>query len=326
VSVKLPSSVVPTQVCCGAAHSLVLTASGGVYGWGLNNVAQLGCGDRKRTHSVPCPTQHLGPDTSAPPIHPISAMIKKMLYSAGKRPAAHHDRDHPGQHYATFVCAGDRHSAVITDMGRVLTWGCGERGRLGVGPLPLRAVQDAPRLTPLTLYVTALAAGRSHMVAITDHYEVFAWGDNHSLQLGIGERDRRPVWSPVLVTSLIGAKITQVSCGAEHTCVITETGRMMAFGGGKFGRLGHANEKDVGLPRVVDEMLGMRCHKVIAGKDFTYAVCEEDVVAMGDDGEIGKQGTQLRAWAWGRGADGKLGSGAKFDLHAPTACDTPLEL
>ena len=69
----------------------------------------------------------------------------------------------------------------------------------------------------------------------------------------------------------------------------------------------------------------MRCQKVVAGRDFTYAVCEEDIVAMGNDGEIGKQGTRLRAWAWGRGSDGKLGSGAKFDLHVPTPCDTRLE-
>ena len=135
-----------------------------------------------------------------------------MLYSAGKRPAPPHDGDHSsGQYYATFVVAGDRHSSVITDTGRVLTWGCGERGRLGVGPLPLRAVQDTPTLIHLTLFVTALAAGRGHMAAVTDHSEVFVWGDNHSLQLGIGERDRRPVWSPILVPSLIGAKITQVS-------------------------------------------------------------------------------------------------------------------
>eukprot|EP00946_MAST-07B_sp_MAST-7B-sp1_P003978 g3978.t1 len=136
------------------------------------------------------------------------------------------------------------------------------------------------------------------MVAVTDHYEVFAWGDNHALQLGLGERDRTPVWSPLLVPSLIGAKITQVSCGAEHTCVITENGKLMTFGAGKFGRLGHASEDDVGVPRVVDGLLGMRCRKVVAGRDFTYAVCEEDIVAMGNDGEIGKQGTRLRAWAW----------------------------
>merc|ERR1711871_850432 len=41
VSVKLPDSIVPIQVCCGAAHSLILTASGGLYGWGLNDCAQL---------------------------------------------------------------------------------------------------------------------------------------------------------------------------------------------------------------------------------------------------------------------------------------------
>lgn len=286
----------------------------------------LGCGDRKRTHSKPIPTKGLGAGSTSP-IHPISAMIKKLLYSAGKRPKSKNiDNSIQGQQFATFVCAGDRHSAVITDTGRVMSWGCGERGRLGIGQLPLRAVQDIPKVTPLTLFVTALAAGRSHMIAITDHYEVFAWGDNDSLQLGMGNRDRRTVWTPTLIPSLIGAKVVQVSCGEKHSCIITESGRMMTFGDGKFGKLGHGNEAEVGVPQVVDKMLGMRCKHVIAGRDFTYAVCEEDVVGMGDDGEIGKQGTRLRAWAWGKGNDGKLGSGAKFDLHEPTSCDTHLEL
>ena len=174
-------------------------------------------------------------------------------------------------------------------------------------------VVGQPLLVPLTLTVTKVAAGRSHMLALTDHFEVFAWGDNQALQLGFSDHDRRPVWVPRMVHSLIGARVVEIACGAQHTCVITSSGRLMSWGHGKHGRLGHGDELEQGRPRVVDGLLGLRCIKVAAGRDFNFVLTEDEK-------------GQRRGWSWGRGADGRLGSGASFDVHIPEACEAPEKL
>ena len=38
-----------------------------------------------------------------------------------------------GRPYGVLLVAGDRHCGVLTDHGTVYTWGCEERGRLGLG-------------------------------------------------------------------------------------------------------------------------------------------------------------------------------------------------
>lgn len=51
--------VVVAAVCCGAAHTLALTKSGKVFGWGDNKEGQLGLGDLK-SRSLPSPLEALG--------------------------------------------------------------------------------------------------------------------------------------------------------------------------------------------------------------------------------------------------------------------------
>ena len=363
VAIQLSSSIVPVQVACGAATSYILTADGGVVGWGLNDCGQIGSGyignglltgkkKSKRLQMIPTSSPYFGPDYNAKPIHPISAMIKKLLYGAGKRTKHQHQKgDRP---YAVTLVAGDRHAGILTDDGRVFTWGCEERGRLGHGDIRSgTGYVLEPRNVNVNdgLVVTKISAGRSHMMCVTDHYEVFSWGDNANLQLGHGDDDsntdqkgdkkgggkkgtsnpsnpsnssmriptpsltkrgilkkiskiRLPLWTPKLIPSLIGANVLEVECGESHSLALTESGRVLAWGNGKFGRLGHGNENDVGRPTVIDGLLGMKCIKVSAGRSTNM------VLTVNEKNE-------KTVWSWGRGDDGRLGSGATFDLHVP---------
>ena len=115
---------------------------------------------------------------------------------------------------------------------------------------------------------------------------------------------RSPRWSPELVPSLIGANVVEVECGESHSIALTQSGRVLAWGNGKHGRLGHGHEKDVGRPKVVDGLLGLKCVKVSAGRDSNM------VLTLNEKKE-------KTVWSWGRGDDGRLGSGASNDLHVP---------
>lgn len=99
VVVNMPNALlVPVQVCCGAASSHVLTSDGSVVGWGLNDCGQIGSGyvgnglteglrKNTRLQHVPTLSPYFGPNRGGEAekqVHPISAMIKKLLYNAKK--------------------------------------------------------------------------------------------------------------------------------------------------------------------------------------------------------------------------------------------------
>lgn len=129
VVVDMPNagSMLPVQVCCGAASSYCLTADGSVIGWGLNECGQIGSGyvgnglesglrkDTRRQH-IPTLSPFFGPDRSqlstTKKIHPISAMIKKLLYSA--KGGTHEPHSCGGRPYGILLVAGDRHVRLIS--------------------------------------------------------------------------------------------------------------------------------------------------------------------------------------------------------------------
>jgi|TARA_B110000208_G_C11392312_1_gene292796 alpha-tubulin suppressor-like RCC1 family protein len=107
-----------------------------------------------------------------------------------------------------------------------------------------------------------------------------------------------------MISTLIGANVVSVSCGESHSLALTETGRVLAWGNGKHGRTGHGHEHDVGRPTVIDGLLGMKCLSIVAGNTNNLCVCENSK-------------KERCVYSWGRGDDGRLGSGATFDLHKP---------
>ena len=75
------------------------------------------------------------------------------------------------------IACGSAHSIVVTDNGQVLTFGRGQGGRLGHGD---ELSRHKPRLvtTFQGSYVTQIAAGSSHSMALTKVGAAFTWGSN----------------------------------------------------------------------------------------------------------------------------------------------------
>ena len=59
------------------------------------------------------------------------------------------------------------------------------------------------------------------------------------------EREKRVLFvpKPELIESLSAVRITQVSCGYDHTAVLTTTNVVLTFGSNEFGQLAHGATK-----------------------------------------------------------------------------------
>ncbi|XP_059903496.1 probable E3 ubiquitin-protein ligase HERC3 [Gadus macrocephalus] len=122
------SGVPLVQVTAGGAHTLALSVSGTVFGWGQNDAGQLGLGDMT-DRSTPVTVECLN--------------LKKTV----------------------SVSCGERHTAVLTKGGVVLTFGSGGCGQLGHNSL-------LNELTPRVVAelwgaaVTQVSCGSNHTMAL----------------------------------------------------------------------------------------------------------------------------------------------------------------
>uniref|UniRef100_A0A8C5C1H5 Uncharacterized protein n=1 Tax=Gadus morhua TaxID=8049 RepID=A0A8C5C1H5_GADMO len=95
------SGVPLVQVTAGGAHTLALSVSGTVFGWGQNDAGQLGLGDMTETSVVPSPT-------------PVAALSGVPLVQ---------------------VTAGGAHTLALSVSGTVFGWGQNDAGQLGLGDM-----------------------------------------------------------------------------------------------------------------------------------------------------------------------------------------------
>ena len=72
--------------------------------------------------------------------------------------------------------------------------------------------------------------------AITETGDIFTCGRGDMGQLGLGEY--KDSASMTIVDGLAEMEVTDVACGAEHTVVCTEDGKVFAFGSNRYSQLG----------------------------------------------------------------------------------------
>ena len=63
--------------------------------------------------------------------------------------------------------------------------------------------------------------------------------------------------------------MTHLSCGDEHTAVVTETGRLFCFGSNEWGQLGLAHKNSVLKPSCVKSLKPDKVERIACGKAHT---------------------------------------------------------
>ena len=129
----------------------------------------------------------------------------------------------------TEIGCGEAFSAVLTQEGRVFTWGSNANGLLGQG-CEADAVAKEPAEVKGALSgkkVTAVACGRSHTLALANG-EVVGWGRGMHLCL-----DQSKILEPTAVgaaSALAGRQVVGISCSALFSLARTNDGAVFRFG------------------------------------------------------------------------------------------------
>jgi alpha-tubulin suppressor-like RCC1 family protein len=175
----------------------------------------------------------------------------------------------------------------------VVGWGENSSGQLGDGAT---LQSDLPTTVGGLSFVTSVAAGTRHSLALVSDGTVAAWGSNAFDQLGDGEAVGSDV--PVAVEALAGVKA--IAAGANHSLALLSNGTVVAWGDNEEGQLGDGNTEEAEVPVAVKGLSGVKA--IAAGGEHSLALLSNG-----------------RVMAWGENEYGQLGDGGLKRSDVPVA-------
>ena len=200
------TSDLPNSIDVGMHHSCMIAAEG-TYCWGENVYGQLGVGDTS-LRSIPT-----------------------MVFLTDQE-----------TEFSEISC-GDFHTlAIHIDSGSFFGWG--NNGHAEMGGDPGQSTFEAPEEVSLGSF-SAISAGMNHSCVVSGTH-LKCWGRAASGQLGDGQAFPvdKSYAEAVAVDFYSGGLPHSVSCGGDHTCAITQDGRLWCWGGNTDGQLGNPSASD----------------------------------------------------------------------------------
>jgi len=176
------------------------------------------------------------------------------------------------------VVLGHSHGVILAGDGSLWVWGEQESGWPVLGLGKVETQRYSRRLGADTDWVD-VAAGESHTLALKADGTIWAWGENHSWQLGDGTR--KPRSTPI--RSVPGNDWKQVATGL-HCLGLKKNGSLWAWGNNWAGELGTGSTNNSTVPVQVGSSTNWT--KVWANNI--------ESVGLQSDGSL---------WAWGADAD-----------------------
>lgn len=172
---------VPIKIRCGGYHTLVLCIDNKVYSFGKGDFGQCGYGG----------------DVDA--LSPVEVEVELEEHDDVK----------------DIQCGGE-HSAILTEKGRLYTFGNNYNGQLGHGnnlnfyiPTLVESFEG--------VVISSIALGWSHTVALTNKGYLYGSGCNAYGELGIGNKDTKENFT--LIEEASKLNIQKIFAGGHHTFI-----------------------------------------------------------------------------------------------------------
>lgn len=269
------------MVACGEHHTCAVTLSGDLYSWGdgTHNCGLLGHGSEV-SHWIP----------------------KKVRGSI------------EGLH-VSYVSCGPWHTALITSVGQLFTFGDGTFGALGHGDhhssnIPkeveslkgVRTVKVACGVWHTAAVVETGVTSKSEPSEGSMSGKLFTWGNGDEGQLGHSDKKHRLV--PVSVAALDDISFSQVACGQNLTVALTTAGKVYTMGSLVHGQLGNP---------LADGKTPTCVGGIIADNFIEEISCGSHHVAV--------LTSKMEVYTWGKGSNGQLGLGDNDDRNTPVVVE-----
>lgn len=223
-------------------HTVVATQGGEVFTWGSNREGQLG---------------YTSVDTQPTPRR-VSSLRSRIV----------------------AVAAANKHTAVVSDLGEVFTWGCNREGQLGYG-----TSNSASNYTPHVVeslkgkILTRVSAAKYHTIVLGSDGEVFTWG--HRLvtpkRVVITRNLKKSGSIPLKFHRKERLHVVSIAAGMAHSMALTEDGALFYW---------ISSDPDLRCQQLY-AMCGRNMVNISAGKYWTAAVTATGDVYMWD-GKKGK--------------------------------------
>ncbi|MGC9983152.1 MAG: hypothetical protein ABSF35_05905 [Polyangia bacterium] len=138
---------------------------------------------------------------------------------------------------ALGVAIGTFSACAVFFDGKVRCWGGDSAGELGDGQVrsPGQSILVPTAVIGIS-NAKSIAAGFQHYCALLGDGTVHCWGANTSGQLGNGGYDNAS--TPTAVTGLVGAAVTAIAAGGNHTCALLSDSTVRCWGADESGQLG----------------------------------------------------------------------------------------
>lgn len=234
------------SISLGGMHSVALTYDGEVFTWGYGGFGALG-------HSVY-----------------TRELLPRKVEEAWSGNISH-------------IATSGTHTAAVTDSGELYMWGRDEGdGRLGLGPAPGPneggGLSIPFRVKALTSPVAAVSCGGFFTMALTKEGHLWNWGANSNYELGRG--DKVGGWKPQPVPNLQNVRISQIASGGFHSLALTDEGKVLSWGHGGHGQLGHSSLQNHRVPAEVQALADENIVYIACGGSSSAAITEKGKLYM----------------------------------------------
>lgn len=248
---------VATKVECGAQHSVVVTASGRLYEFGLLCGSQGGGASNEQEETTTA--------GAAPAV--------ELRGGGGRDPLLERLVRESMEHW--LVAEHDEESSVQEDGGEYTSRMSQEEraATLGMARMDLgRSAVRIPRLaTSLSREIVVDAAcGYAHTLIRTASGAAYASGYNDRGQLGLGHRVNLDKFDRI--KSLEGRRVIKLAAGSQHSLAVVENGTLYCWGQGSLGQLGLGRRVTGRLMPVEVRRLPRPCSTCDAGANHSVAV------------------------------------------------------
>ena len=192
------------------------------------------------------------------------------------------------------ISAGEDHSLIVCDTGRLYGFGINNNGQLCYDPKKHKIISKPSLIKSFRRnFMMNVQCTNNISFILNDKKEAFIcpWED----------QNKKINYIPIKLYFPLKAKISMISCGDNFSIFLSKNGNIYSMGSNnKYGQLGHGNTNICLSPKMI---LFFKNKKI----KITQISCGySHTLALGDKGEV---------FSWGLGSEGQLGQNLDVEVN-----------